>query len=514
MIVFLMSILRRLKDLSISRKLYIIVGAMAILIVAELVTLWLAITTLSAVRATVGAEGFYSKAQKDAIYQLAKYGRTQNERDYREFLRYMQVPLGDRKTRLELIKEDPDLQKAEEGFREGKVHPNDIPGVITMLQRFSSEKHISKAIETWSKGDSMISLLMPLGDSIHAEIRSENPSTVKIEGFFIKIESLNQRLTLLEDDFSNTLGEGSRWLENFILKLLFSVALTVEITGLILTILVSRSIRKGLNEITQTTKKISKGDLSARATVFSGDEIGQVATAVNEMTNRLTSSNKELSQFAYIASHDLQEPLRTISNYVSLFQKQYKGVLDSNADKYLESMSNATERMQLLIRDLLEYSQIGQNRTISMINCNDIVQGVLEDMSLTIRENKVSVRYDKLPSIGAYPELRMLFQNLISNAIKFRKKEGPCTINIKTEQKPPGWLFSIQDNGIGIDPKYQEKIFVIFQRLHSKKEYPGSGIGLAQCKKIVEMHGGIIWFTSTPGEGTTFYFTIPKLSTK
>jgi len=507
-----MSLAGKLKNLSISKKLYIIVGAMAILIGLELLTLWFAIGTLSAVRATVGAEGLYSKAQKDGIYQLAKYSRTHDEIDFIEYKRFMQVPLGDRKTRLELSKKNPDIQNARKGFEEGRVHANDIDAVITLLMRFNKERHISKAIGLWTQGDSLISLLTPFADSIHSEINNPHPSAERLEKYLNRIEALNHQLTLLEDDFSYTLGEGSRWLENFILKLLFSVALTVEVTGLIMTILVSRSIRKGLNEITNATARISKGDLSARAAVFSGDEIGKVAAAVNDMTNLLTNSNKELSQFAHIASHDLQEPLRTITNYVDLFHQQYKGKLDEEGDRYLESVKNAAERMKLLIRDVLDYSQIGQDRIAVMIDCNSLLASLFEDMAATIRENNVTVAYPSLPVIHAYADIRAVFQNLISNAIKFRKKDVPCRIDIDARQAKMEWIFSVRDNGIGIEPQYHERIFGIFQRLHPKKIYAGSGIGLAHCRKIVEMHGGRIWVESGPGQGSIFYFTIHKMS--
>ena len=506
--------LRRLKDISITKKLYFIVGAMAVLIAIELLTLWFAIHTLSSVRAFVGAEGLWSKAQKDAIFQLGKYYRTHNEEDYKSFQKFMEVPLGDHKTRLELLKKDPDFTIARQGFLEGRIHANDIDGMIKLVRRFYNISYINKAITIWTEGDSIIAQLIPIGEGLHKEITSPSPSQEKLDRLISEIDPINQRLTVLEDNFSYTLGEGSRWLENIILKLLFTVALTVEITGLVFTISVSRGITKGLNEINRATTKIAKGDLSDRATVFSKDEIGLVATAVNQMTEQLILSNKELEQFAYIASHDLQEPLRTISNYTGLFQEQYKGKLDKDADKYLDLINGATVRLQSLIKGLLDYSRIGHDKIMTEVDCNKVVQDVLKDMTTLIEESHAAIYAEKLPVVKGYPELKSLFQNLISNAIKFRKKDEQIIIHITVQSKNNEWLFAIKDNGIGIDKKYYERIFTIFQKLHTQKQYAGTGIGLAHCKKIVELHRGKIWVESEPGKGSSFYFTIPKNAVK
>jgi two-component system, sensor histidine kinase len=504
------SFIQRLKDVSITKKLYFAVGTMAILIAVELFTLWFAVHTLSSVRAFVSAEGLWSKAQKDAIYYLSKYYRTYQESDYRKFTEFMAVPLGDHKTRMELLKLSPNLDIARQGFLEGRIHPDDIDGMIKLFRRFHSISYINKAITIWGKGDSIISRLMPLGEELHQEISSPRPSDDRLDSIMDRIEPINQQLTKLEDDFSYTLGEGSRWLENLVLKLLFAVALTVEITGLLITISVSRSITKGLDEINRATKKIANGDLSERAKVFSQDEIGQVAVAMNQMTEQLIHSNKELGQFAYIASHDLQEPLRSISNYVSLFQKNYTGKLDENGDKYLSSIMRSTSRMQLLIKDMLDYSRIGHDNKKITIDCRDLVEDVLRDLEGMIRESGAIVKTSSLPVIVGYSELKLVFQNLVSNAIKFAGAGRKPVIEIMSENKTEEWVFSVKDNGIGIEEIYYDRIFVIFQRLHTQKEYSGTGIGLAHCKKIVEMHGGKIWVESVAGKGSSFYFSVPK----
>lgn len=228
-------------------------------------------------------------------------------------------------------------------------------------------------------------------------------------------------------------------------------------------------------------------------------------------TNALEQKNRETEQFAYIASHDLQEPLRTITNYIGLFHEDYKGKLDESADMYLNFISGASKRMQILITDLLEYTRIESEKIPIEIDLNVLVKDILQDMGKTITETNAHIVLPHLPvMIGYTSRLTSLFQNLISNAIKFKRPEANPIIIIKAEDKGKDWLFSISDNGIGIEKIYYDKIFMLFQRLHARSEFEGTGIGLAHCKKIVDLRGGKIWIESELGKGSTFYFTLPK----
>ncbi len=225
----------------------------------------------------------------------------------------------------------------------------------------------------------------------------------------------------------------------------------------------------------------------------------------------LMRSNEELQQFAYVASHDLQEPLRMVTSYLQILERRYQGKLDSDADDFIQYAVDGATRMRSLINDLLAYSRIGtRGQAFELTNCNDVVGQAIANLKVAIAESEAIVTYDNLPQVQADPaQLTRLFQNLISNAIKFRS-EAPIQIQIKASQREDGWLFSVQDNGIGLDPQYAERIFVIFQRLNNRISYAGTGIGLAICKKIVERHGGSIWVQSQPHKGATFYFTIPE----
>jgi two-component system sensor histidine kinase/response regulator len=233
-----------------------------------------------------------------------------------------------------------------------------------------------------------------------------------------------------------------------------------------------------------------------------------------KMLNRsLISANKELEQFAYVASHDLQEPLRTISNFVGLLNERYFNCLDANAKDYLCFIMGATTRMQHLIKDLLTFSRIGKDQPFAKIDCNLVLKNVLADLFVTLKEKHARITYPELPVlVGTEIEFKQLFQNLICNAIKFCKKEVIPEVTISVKENNQEYLFAFTDNGIGIEEQYINHIFIIFKRLHSMSEYEGTGIGLATCKKIVSRHNGSIWVESKPGEGSTFYFAIPKLS--
>ena len=227
----------------------------------------------------------------------------------------------------------------------------------------------------------------------------------------------------------------------------------------------------------------------------------------------LIIANKELEQLAYIASHDLQEPLRTISNYMQVFEEDYLERLDDNARQYIRAVSSATRRMSLLVKGLLDFSRLGHNKQLVHVDCNKLINHVIADLQTVIQDSHATIDVAEMPELNGYEtEIGQLFQNLITNAIKFQHKDVQPAIRIRSEKVGEKWQFSVSDNGIGIAPAHFQRIFDIFQRLHIDTEYQGNGIGLANCKKIVELHQGRIWVESTVGKGTTFKFTIGHLS--
>jgi PAS domain S-box-containing protein len=233
--------------------------------------------------------------------------------------------------------------------------------------------------------------------------------------------------------------------------------------------------------------------------------------ALKKRAAELASSNAELERFAYIASHDLQEPLRMVSSFLQLLQKRYKGQLDEKAGQYIHYAVDGAERMKTLILDLLEYSRVGAGKeSFGPVDMGEVMREVGEIFAEKIIAARARIEIDNLPVIqGDKVQMVQLLQNLVGNALKYHSDE-PLVIRIQGNDLPGYWRFSIEDNGIGIDPLFFEKIFIIFQRLHNKNDYSGTGIGLAICKKIVERHWGRIWVESAPTKGSIFYFTITK----
>jgi signal transduction histidine kinase len=296
-----------------------------------------------------------------------------------------------------------------------------------------------------------------------------------------------------------------------------------------------------LSHLIAAIKKIRGGtDLNTRVTVTSKDELGILANSFNQMTqdlqktttsvdnlNReiterkkveaklkelmqdLSRSNQELEQFAYVASHDLQEPLRMVSSYLQLLEARNQDKLDFDSREFIGFAVDGANRMSKLIQDLLTYSRVGtKGKKLMPTESLNVYNKAIKNLEVSISEHKATIIHDTLPRVMADEgQLIQLFQNLIGNSLKFCRDELP-KIQILTKAKENKWIFGIKDNGIGIAPEYQERVFQIFQRLHTRSEYEGTGIGLAVCKKIVERHGGDIWIESEEGKGTTFWFSL------
>jgi len=329
-------------------------------------------------------------------------------------------------------------------------------------------------------------------------------------------------------------------------RMIISGVVSVIILSLLLSLLLTRFVNRPIDKLLAATKTVAHGNLDQTVGIRSHDELGELSNSFNNMiselkrrtqelqqkTDQLARSNKELEQFAYVASHDLREPLRMVTSYVQLLARRYKDKLDADADDFINFAVDGATRMQRLIDGLLIYSRVGtRGKEFEPTDCEMILGQCLNNLQVAIGERGAVITHDPLPTVMAdHLQLTQLFQNLIDNAIKFRRGEEPPRIHISAKpiaefgirntelnselrtqisELKDGWVFSVHDNGIGIAPEYADRIFVIFQRLHDREKYPGTGIGLAICKKIVERHGGSIWVESEPGKGATFYFTIP-----
>jgi signal transduction histidine kinase len=266
---------------------------------------------------------------------------------------------------------------------------------------------------------------------------------------------------------------------------------------------------RGPKEITSLSRDV---DAMRRALLAEMAEIELARAELDARGHELERSNSDLEQFAYVASHDLQEPLRKVTSFCQLLQRRYGGQLDERADQYIEFAVDGAKRMQVLINDLLAFSRVGRaDGPVEEIDAGELLDRAVRNLAGALEEAGGEITHDELPRVRAEPALlATVFQNLLANALKFRG-EDPPRVHVAVDREDGRWLLRFTDNGIGIEPEYGEQIFVIFQRLHGKSTYPGTGIGLAMCRKIVEHHGGTVWLEETPGPGSTFVVALPVL---
>ncbi len=285
-------------------------------------------------------------------------------------------------------------------------------------------------------------------------------------------------------------------------------ALSLTILGIypIATALIGKILRDQM-DAKEARGRIKK--MNADLELLVAERTQELQNALAELTNK----NKELEQFTYLSSHDIQEPLRTLSSFTHLLKEDYHSQLGPDGQKYIDFIHDSANRMRELVKGLLDYSFLGKEGVKEVVDCNQVVSDVLQDIEDLIKENNATITVSNLPTVFGYKtELRLLFQNLINNAIKFRNKHVSPVISISCEASAQEICFSIKDNGIGIEEKDREKIFIIFKRMHNRNEYEGTGIGLAHCKKIVELHQGKIWVEANKEAGSIFKFILPILT--
>lgn len=505
----------------------------------ELCTLWFSITTLSAVRSYVGGEGLWSKAQKNAILNLREYGYTYDEKNYVAFKEFLKVPFGDKIARVEMGKPNPDLEVVRAGFLQGRNHPDDVENLIGLARRFSKVYYLNKAFVAWQKAEPVLDELVGIGDQLHTLISAPKRDKEKISFLLNEIERLNTLLTTLEDDFSYTLGEGARWLEGLVLKLVLALSITIGATSIIIAISINKSIKKGLDVIVEGAELVKKGKLETRVKVFANDEIGRVATVFNEMTDtlehnvaeakltaaklvtereRAESSDKAKHVFLVNMSHEIRTPMNGIQGFANYIKDS---LTDKEHLEAIEMIIKSADHLMTILNDILDFSGL-KNGPVDFIKQPIKVRDVIKDACLYVESNAKLKKIELNYSIGAsVPEvfigdsirLSQIFVNLVSNAIKFTEK-GEVVISANTVEENKDIVvveFSIKDTGIGIPQEKQQKIFELFEQAtnSASRRFGGVGLGLSMVKRLVELQNGEIFLESTPGKGSEFYFRMP-----
>ncbi|HLK89143.1 MAG TPA: HAMP domain-containing sensor histidine kinase [Polyangia bacterium] len=535
------------RDVSIARKLYFVVGIMAFLIVGELITLRLAMHTLSAARAFVGGEGLWSKSQKNAAINLQRYGRTKDPADFASFLADLQVPEGDSQARIELFKPAPNLSIVREGLLRGRIDPGDIDPMIDLLRRFSRNRYLSRAIVIWTQADDLLSEFKTAGLAYRSAVIANDAEAATAR--LADIKRLNERLTVLEDEFSYVLGAGSRWIEYAVLTLLSLAVLLVESVGLTLTFLTSRSISRGLNELNATALVIGEGNFSGRVTPRSRDEIGQLARSVNQMGEMLGRSYAELEvrvkertaelegiarenarlyevaenalrareDFLSIASHELKTPLTALRLQLQMAQHKMSrdDLLQRPPDgiaRALESSERQVARLTRLVEDLMDVSRIRAGKmkfVFARVNVSEVVRDVVdrfEDQLTAVGSTLTMELEDGV--VGSLDQIRteQIIDNLLVNVLKYAPGK-PVRVSLGRTGEVATLV--VDDRGPGIAEDKQQAIFERFERGDTSNSAGGLGLGLFIVKELVTGQGGSIRVQSRVGEGARFIVELP-----
>jgi len=504
-----------LLDLPIKKKLYLIIGLLIANIVLIISLGIFALNTLSAIRASVAAEDLWAKGQKTAIYSLAKYALTQDERAYQQYLEALKVPIALEKANRELKKPKPDLRILDQAFIEGGSHPADVRGIGLLFTRFQRAPHVASAFATWAQGQELIHEMQRIGEQLHAHHLAGKGSKEDASRVVGEIESLGRRLTALEIHFSNELGEASRWAAKFFLFLMIGGSLVIGLLSVATAFYISREIVTGIAKISQAASEAAQGNLNVRVAVRSKDELGKLANAFNHMTEGLGKLDKLKTEFFANISHEFRTPLTLMIGPLedSLDDELHPLTSEQRARQEL-ALRNAL-RLLKLVNSLLDFSRIEAGRMQAVFEPTDLAQLTQELAShfeslMQKAALKFTVTAPKLDQ-PVYVDRELwekIVLNLLSNAFKFTLK-GEVALELRAAGEFVELV--VKDSGIAIDEKELPNIFKRFYRVEGARgrTFEGTGIGLALIQELAKMHGGSITVTSKINEGSTFTVRIP-----
>ena len=509
-------------NLSISNKLYVVIGVMASLVASELFTLWFAMNAMSGVRSFVNGESLWSKAQKEAVISLHEYARTRQPQYLEKFFTHIDVIYGDTAARKAVLESDPvDRSVAQAGFLRGQNHIDDAESLIELLDRFRNISYIRNAVRVWTEADSKIDEIVILSQEVHRNVLANVPREGMVS-VLDRIDALNSELTDIETQFSNFLGEGSRWLQELLMTTLILLVLCVESTGLLLTVSLSRSLSRRLREVNEGATKLSEGNLDFKVPESFGDEIGVLAQTLNKMAADLKTSenaNRLKSLFLANMSHEMRTPLGAILGFAKLLQEP--ALSNEDRTQYIKIIEKTGESLTKIINDILDLSKVEAGH-LEIEKKNFSLRALLNEVrmmcetSIGVKSVKVVVHAeDTLPDFIYTDPLRLqqILMNLLGNAIKFTESgEVRLTAAVKTSALTSELVFTLVDSGVGIAHNKQSLLFKTFSQVDSSfsRRHDGTGLGLVLSRHLARMLGGdVVLATSNLGEGSTFTIRIP-----
>jgi len=514
---------RHWKNISITKRLYIILGTMGFLITLELLVLWGSMNALIAVRALVAGESIWSKAQKNAVISLLQYQKTSDPIFFDSYQQHIRVIKGDQKARIALLQNQPDYKTAAEGLLEGQTHPHDVQVQMDFIVRLQNEPHVAKSLSIWAEGDSLITRLDALANELHNDIVTNKTEALK-QDTISHIYAINEQLSVLENKFSDSLGAGARWMERVLSLTLLLSAFLVESTGIILTIFLARHLTRTIRELNIAADRIGQGNFSISVPVESKDELGKLASSLNKMSQDLElsiekrlhaeQSSKTKSQFLANMSHEIRTPLNAILGFTELLKDD--DLPAEERKKYLSIIERTGENLSALINDILDLSKVEAGHIdltksefslpTLISETRDIIQSIANKKNLAV----IFEASEDLPqTIYSDPlRLRQILMNLLNNAVKFTEQGF---VKMTCHREEDTLVFTIQDSGIGIKPEEKEILFKPFSQIDSSlsRKHEGTGLGLVLSRRLAELLGGSASLQkSTSNKGSTFIATI------
>lgn len=507
------------KDLAVSKKLYAVVGVLALLIATELFTLLFAMDVLSAVRSFVGGEGLWSQAQKNAAYNLHRYAYTGDPKFYAEYERHLEIPRGDHDARTALERPTFDAGQVEDAFVRGGNDPADVKSVVRLIRRFYWAPYLKDALRVWREGDEGIQEFIRAGQELRATMERPGHTRAEVERALVKVDAVNERLTHLQNEFSGTLGRGSRWLEGVLTWLLVAAVLTVESTGLFLTITFSRGLHRSLQELMATARGVGAGDYKRLAPVRSRDELGQLAEALNKMSadietnlglrQRAEEASQSKSQFLANMSHEIRTPLNVILGMAEILRDP--NLPRDEHMRLVDTIERTGKNLTRIINDVLDLSKVEADRMEVEVAAFSLPEFIFELQNMLEVQAAQTQNMLRVHPVGHPPgqivtdrtRLRQILVNLVSNGLKYTSR-GIVTLSYWQDGKR--LVFEVDDTGVGIADKDRDKLFEPFARSEDvAKRAEGTGLGLMLSEKLaLALGGGVELKASTPGKGSTF----------